>query len=361
MEVLVLNTSFEVIYLLDSFESLIWTDRFNKYGDFEIYLPASKKMLEILKPDYYLFNKDSEHLMIIEDIRLQSDSEDGNHLTVSGRSLESIIGRRIIWDQTNLSGNFQNGIKTLINDAIINPSDESRKISNFLFVDSEDEDITSLELEAQYTGENLYNIVSENSIDKNIGFKIVLDDQNRFVFSFYTGEDRSFNQIENPFVVFSPNFENIINSDYKDIRTEYCNVTLVAGEGEGTERTTTVVGTETGLTRREIFTDARDLSSNTDEGTLTPEQYEEKLQQRGKENLKEYKIDQTFEGEVDTTQMFLYKRDFFMGDIVELENEYGMQSRSRIVEIIFSQDEEGYSVYPTFEIVDEEEEGGDNS
>lgn len=359
MDCLVLNKNFEPIYILDSFESLIWTDRHNKYGDFEIYVPASTDIMNYLKEDYYLYNPNSDHMMIIEDFNIKSDVEDGDHLIVNGRSLESLLCRRIVWNQTNLSGNFQNGIKQLITDAIIDPTDETRKIENFIFEESSDERITSLELEAQYTGDNLYDVVSTNCIDKKIGFKIVLNSSNQFVFSLYCGEDRSFSQNSNPFVVFSPNFENIINSDYKKVRSEFRNVTLVAGEGEGSDRKMVTIGEATGLDRRELFTDARDISSNTDGGTLTPEEYNEKLNQRGNEELKKYKEDEIFEGKVETTQMFVYKEDFFIGDIVQLANSYGMESRSRIEEMIFSQDKDGESVYPTFEIVkDEEEEGG---
>lgn len=49
--------------------------------------------------------------MIVEKIQITSDTEDGNHVTVTGRSLESILDRRIVWGQKLLSGNLQNGIK----------------------------------------------------------------------------------------------------------------------------------------------------------------------------------------------------------------------------------------------------------
>ena len=40
MEVLVLNTEFESVAIIDTFESLIWTDRYYEAGDFEIYTAA---------------------------------------------------------------------------------------------------------------------------------------------------------------------------------------------------------------------------------------------------------------------------------------------------------------------------------
>ena len=36
MELLVLNTDYESIAVIDTYESFIWTDRYNSYGDFEI-------------------------------------------------------------------------------------------------------------------------------------------------------------------------------------------------------------------------------------------------------------------------------------------------------------------------------------
>ena len=94
---MVLDTDFKAIAVIDLYESFIWTDRYCKYGDFEIYMAMSVEYLEYLKQDYYLINRNSEHVMIIEKIRISSDIEDGGHITVTGRSLESILDRRIIW------------------------------------------------------------------------------------------------------------------------------------------------------------------------------------------------------------------------------------------------------------------------
>lgn len=114
MELLVLNTDFESIAVIDTYESMIWTDRYNSYGDFEIFFAMDTQLLQYLKEDYYLWLKDSEHCMIIEDIKINADTEEGNHLIVTGRSLESILERRIIWGQRIFNGNLQNGIQTML-------------------------------------------------------------------------------------------------------------------------------------------------------------------------------------------------------------------------------------------------------
>ena len=63
-------------------------------------------------------------------------------------------------------------------------------------------------------------------------------------------------------------------------------VTLVGGEGEGADRRYTTVGGGSGLNRRELFTDARDISSNVgSDDALTDAEYMAQLQQRGKEKI----------------------------------------------------------------------------
>ena len=52
MELLVLNQSFESIAVIDNYKSMIWTDRYNAYGDFEICFAMDIKLLNVLKEDY---------------------------------------------------------------------------------------------------------------------------------------------------------------------------------------------------------------------------------------------------------------------------------------------------------------------
>lgn len=355
MEFLILDENLNASSVLDTYESILWTDRYNKCGDFEIYTSMSDTVLSRIKQDYYIWTRDSEHVMIVEDIQITSDAEDGNNLIVVGRSLESVLDRRIIWKQTVLSGNFQNGIKKLLDENVISPTNESRKINNFIFVESTDPAVTSLTLEAQFTGDNLYEAICNLCASKDIGFKITLTDDGKFAFQLYAGADRTYDQLINPHVVFSPSFENIINSNYLESKKSLKTVTLVAGEGEGSDRKTKEVaissGGGSGLGRRELYTDARDISSTTDNGTLTEAEYNSQLEQRGKEKLADNTVTKTFEGEMETSKMFVYGEDFFMGDMVQIVNEFGIEAKARVVEMIHSQDENGIDFYPTFETI----------
>lgn len=356
MDLTILNTNLDAISVIDEYESFIWTDRYQQYGDFELYTAMRDGLLDYIRQDYYLQSRDSEHVMIIEKIQISSDAENGNHIIITGRSLESILDRRIVWGQKTLSGNFQNGIKTLLNECLISPSDSDRKIDNFIFEATTDPAITSLTIDCQYTGDNLYDVVQKLCEERNIGFKVTLNSNKQFVFKLYAGTDRSYNQTKVPHVVFSPKFENIINSNYLETKATLKNITLIGGEGEGASRKYTTVGAGCGLDRRELFTDARDISSDIgNDVALTEAEYMAQLQQRGKENLAENTDTVFFEGQVETTIMFRYGEDFFIGDIIQVANEYGHETTSRIIEIVTSENEEGKLVYPTFKTLSGEE------
>ena len=352
MDLIVLDTSLNPLKIIDTYESLIWTDRYWEHGDFELYTSMTDSILGYIRQDYYLAARDSEHVMIVEKILIKSDAEDGDHLTVSGRSLESILNRRIVWGRKIISGNLQNGIKTLLEEAIISPSDIDRKIDNFIFEESDDPLVTELTVVAQYTGDNLYDVIHKICSNCGIGFRITINDHRQFVFKLYSGVDRSYDQINNPYVVFSPNFENIINSNYMESKSALKNVALIGGEGEGTARKFASVGDGKGLSRREIFVDARDISSDVGDGvTLTESEYSAQLEQRGDETLAENTDVESFEGEVETNIMYRYGEDFFNGDIIQIADAYGHESKARILEIVMSKDETGTSVYPTFKTI----------
>ena len=353
MNILVLDTNFVAVDVVDDYESLIWVDRFNECGDFELCTVASDKTLDTFKKDYYLWIKESDHVMIVDTRTIDSDAEDGNKLVITGDSLEYILSRRVVWKQTILTGNFQDGVKLLLDENVISPENEERRIDNFVFEYSDDQAITELTIEAQFTGDNLYDAVVSLCKTKNIGFKITLTDDNKFKFKLYAGKDRSYDQLTNPYVVFSPKFENIVNSNYFDSNANLKTVTIVAGEGEGADRRTLVVepssGGESGMSRRELYTDARDISSITAEGeSITDEEYNSQLTQRGSEKLSEHTSINSFDGQVDTNYMYKYEEDFFMGDIVQFADDYGNESKSRVTEFIRSYTTNGFEAYPTF-------------
>ena len=89
-----------------------------------------------------------------------------------------------------------------------------------------------------------------------------------------------------------------------------------------------------------------DSSTN---ATLSVPVYEVYLLNRGEEKVAEYGETKTFEGSVIPDVTFVYKRDFFLGDVVRVENEFGISANARITEVIEVFDDNGYSIEPKFE------------
>lgn len=348
MDIYVKNTAYELVGLIDTASSVIWTERYADAGDFEIYIKASADIINMLQKGYYLEKQDSDRAMVIETGEIKTDTENGNFMTFGGRSLETILSRRIVWKQTNFTGNAEDAVRKLINDNFISPEIPERKIPNMRLGTKQG---FTEKIDMQVTGETVEDTVKKICKEFGWGYKITLEGTD-FVFSLYKGTDRSYQQDQVPYVTFSPEFDNLINSDYLFNTKDYKNVALVAGEGEGTARKTKAVGNAQGLERREIYVDSRNTSSNN--GEITGEEYEAALEAEGTQTLAEHTVTESFEGEVNYQTPYVYKTDFFMGDIVEVVNEYGISATPRISEVIESEDKTGHSIIPTFDYGSEE-------
>lgn len=339
----------DVIGIVDENESIIWTPRYFETGDFELYVRANEKLLSLLQVDNYVTKSDSDMVGVIERIELISDPENGDYIVASGRCAKSLLDRRIVWNQTTIDDTVENGMRKILTENVISPSIAHRKIENFILGESRG---YTERISTQYTGDNVLDVVVNLCKQHGYGFKVILNDENNFEFVLYRGTDRSYDQTSNPFVVFSPEFENIVSSTYVHDKSKLKNACNVAGEGEGSSRKTYGVGSTSGLDRREMFVDARDITSEVDETTLSTEEYNKLLIQRGRENLAENL--ETFEsdGEVESIRQYVFGKDYFLGDLVTVKNSYGVTSHPRVVGVIQSYDESGEKTIPTFSLVE---------
>lgn len=441
MQAYVLDTNFNTIDLIDTFISFIWTDRYYGYGEFELILPAQYSHIISIRDGRYLYRKESEHLMIIETMEVITDVESGNILSVSGRSAESILDRRVIWESTKLTGSLQDSIFRLLNSNIIEPAITDRAISFFKYKRSNDPYILEQTIDLELHGENLYEVISMICQEREIGFKITLENNTYLLFELYHGEDRSYQQEKNPWIVFSPQFENLIHTDYIESSASLKTATLVfgtineindeTGDEENVEIYRNIVSTEypfKGINRREIMVSTSSNYENIDKSSLgeatdrvnirdyqeytyvyfdsqgwekwkeehphsnlltaddfkeyawmfpsskEEDAYEEAVRKAQKEiddeyaklvsdrnqavendmrqaalnEMSKYRIDQIFDGELQTLRQYILNRDFYIGDVVQVANEYGLQGLARVTEIVYSHDVNGDLMYPTF-------------
>lgn len=339
-----MNKNFEKLGIVEDYSSIIWTPRFYESGDFELTVPVTQKNIEFLAKDFYVLRSDDENAGIIEDRVIQRTESGAERMIVKGRFLQSILDRRIIASQTTLDGSVGGCITSILNDNIVTPSDPERRIPEF---DYETVYIPQ-NIEAQYTGKNVLEAITDICKTYGFGFKVTMDASNRFIFKLYEGVDRTYDQDVNPWVVFSDKYDNLLSSEYEECYTNQRTAVLVAGEGEGLNRKTAwATDGTTGLLRREAYKEERNIRSN--DGEITPEEYQALLEESGKESLTQFT--KAFTGEVYFGSV-VYRQDINLGDLCVIENSrWGLSVNARLVEVVESVSESGaYSITPTFAI-----------
>lgn len=349
MNLYILDPNYNRVGICDNYKSLIWTPRYFEPGDFELYAPASEELLVLLSRDNMLQREeDPTHAMLIESVEIQTNAEDGDYIIARGRCLKSILGRRIIWSQTSLSGTVAGGISRLLSENLISPADTARRIDGFTLGTMSG---GTESMSAQYTGDNLLEVVVEICRTYGLGFDVKIGTGRTLVFELYQGTDHSYAQNTAPRVTFSPEFDNLVDSTYIEDGREFRNVAKVGGEGEGSERRFVTAGDldASGMDRYELFVDARDVSSN--DGEIEPEAYDGMLLERGANDLQERAATVSFDGSVQIGRNYKLGVDYNLGDIVEVINDYGVEGRARITEIIECIDENGDHIIPTFESI----------
>jgi len=286
-------------------------------------------------------------VMIIKNLQLITDVENGDFYCVTGRELKFLLHQRIIWGRSIISDSVEYAIRRLIGSNAVHPVEPTRTIPNMQF--AEPKGYTE-QIDIQTSNKQLDEGVIEICKTYGYGWDIYITD-NKLTVEIYKGTDRSYGQTENPYVVFGENFENLFTTEYVYESENYANMTLVGGEGEGLDRIYAYVNNDvSGLERYESFTDARDISQNLDseDEAISYEDYLLLLEERGKEDLAGKVVSDGFTGEVLSDVAFKYGKDFFIGDVVTVINKYGIQKNVRVLSAIESEGEDGVKLLPQF-------------
>ena len=363
------NSSTDIIGIIDNANSIIWHSVYFGVGDFEIYTEATAESISLLILNgVYVTRPDDEEVGIIESYRFENDKENGKMIVASGRFIKSILDRRLIYKlsgntntPTILKGNVEANIRLIVsNNAILCPFDVRRSMALILELGASsgipdvivDENGEAAQKQVSY--ENLLTYTESVLEEYGLASRVILHkERRRFQYSIYKGTDRSADNTDgNMPIVFSQEYDNLTASEYSYDSTAEKNVALIGGEGEGVERFYTLIaGNEMGLNRREVWVDASSITrkykdgSNTEQ-TYTDAEYTGVLKTKGKQALTPLVIAETFSGEIDITNgNYLYKRDFFLGDIVTVQdNDIGKYINVRIREVTEYQDKDGYSI-----------------
>lgn len=333
MEIRVYDSNLYFQGVMENQTSLIWTRKYFEAGNFELYTPITEDNLKLMKEGNIIWMRGSDDAGVIEDIKLE-ESNIKNEITAKGRFLSSYMDRKLIKGTKNFKGTVENAMRQLYsNDPI--PLVELGELQGFP---------ETVEFQVTYKG--LLTYESKLARSAALGYRFRPDFNNRkIIFEIYKGVDRTTAQGVNNRVIFSESYNNLNNAIYRENTQLYKNVAYVGGEGEGSARKIVVVGDATGLERREIFVDAKDIQS---EG-LSASEYEARLRTRGEEALANNRVENSFECNTGADMNFQYKKNYDLGDVVTVKkNKWGITVNERITEIREIYEYGGMRIEPTF-------------
>lgn len=197
--------SVELMAVCDSFSSLLWDVEFYQCGSFEVYIAANPQNVEVFQLGRIVGrDDDSEHFGIIESVKIETDSEDGDYLTVSGRFLTCLLERRIIYPSFSANNTYENVVRGVLSRNAISagvrniPGLSMGTISGMCWQGK-----TRLQVSYDNLMEWLYTICE--TIGGSINIRI---DGNTLKCDLFEGTNRSILQSENPHIVFSDSYNN---------------------------------------------------------------------------------------------------------------------------------------------------------
>jgi len=355
MEVYTLDPLLRRQEVIDRFESLIWTERYQAYGDFQLDIQSTNDSRTLLKTGMLLAMNESHRVMTVETVEDSVDSEGRKMLSVKGRSIESILEDRIAKDSLSdlttspkwvITGPPADVARKIFHDicvtGILDPGDIIPFIieGTFMPEDTIPEPIDPITVELEPT--TVYNAIKSIGDVWNLGFRMLrYYDTSKLYFDIYTGSDRTTSQTVLPPVVFTPELDNLQNvKELTTIETAK-NVAYVYSPAGFQKVYPVGVDPEVeGFERRILVVNASDITAENPDIASA-------LIQRGKEELSKNQAIQSLDGEISQFSQYKYGTHYNLGDIVEMRNTDGVTNNMRITEQIFVSDQEGERSYPT--------------
>jgi len=316
---------------VEAFEYLRWTRRYSQCGSFELKAIATPENTELLRLGHYLWKNDDEEAGLIEFRELAAP--DKETILVSGRFATSFLGRRIVWDTENLTGDLSDCVGQLLNNHLIVPEDPARHISGIAFSSPS----LDVPIRTQTSYRNLLDVITGLCDTTEIGLKTVFDPNGGpLTVWLYQGSVTQ--------AVFSKEYENVIDQIYTTSLLDYANTALIGGEGEGSERVFVDIAGDSGEDRYEMFVDAKDLREEDFD-----QDYTEALLFRGEAKLSERDMIRVFDASANPYGNLVYKRDYDLGGVVTvLSPRWNLDMAARITEVEESYDADGRSLRVVF-------------
>ena len=380
-DVLVYDDNWELQVVVDNYESLVWTDKAKDCGDFELYMYYDPDLWKTIKLGTFLRIRDSEHTMMVNKRDLKDTFEDTPRMIFTGKSMEYITSRRVVYKQIDVTDTPGNIVNKLLDENCIdspflqqfapdptNPSKKYRGITGLYRDESNwQQELGDVKISKQYLGQTIYEAVSDlvKTYSSPMCYIFVHHtDDNKWRWRLGTGVNRSWNQGTNEWVTFSSDFNNLKSSEFIQDNEKYANAFYITGAdpGDGKPRVTMPIertdndtpqgGFISGTKRIEKWIDGSSVKLKDDNNKDIPfTQYMNELLSYGHASMREYVTETTFAGDVDPNVQWVYMRDYYIGDIVNVFDDMGNGAWCVIDGMTITSDKNGVVIVPDFKAI----------
>lgn len=336
MEVRFYNSDMNFIGLMENQQSMVWRRKFYEPGEVRLFCPLTADNLKLTRKGNLVWKRGANEAAVIED-RTIMDTPEESHIEVEGRFISSYMDRRLIRPTVSFNGYVEVAMRQLLSGIEYSiPRVVLGTLNGFT------ETVTF-----QATYKNLMEYETKLAKCSDIGYRFRPDfNEKKIFFETYKGTNRTMSQGVNNRVIFSEMYDNLNEMTYRENDKLLKNAVYVGGDGQGANRVFVNFGNATGLARRELFVDARDIRQ--EEG-MTLAQYKEKLMQRGREKLTSYQESTTITCVTDANANFVYGVNYDLGDIVTVKKKgWGITVDLRITEIEEVYEKGKMEIYPVF-------------
>lgn len=338
-----------------------YVDKFRDIGTFKITAQLVDENLYLLQDSQFYVLFDGVVFGRVDKVLKDSDSEYDKTIEITGQLAPVFFTQRVNYKTINYNGTTARYVGALISHNI--PTDKSDPRHLDINVKYEDEDYLDAncrKISRKKTGGYMWDEMSLAMKQDNLGvffepnfdsLKNISDEDGTQIqawnLTVSAGKDRTKDNTQgNTPIVFSQSVSNIQRSTYALNSEDYCNSAVVAGEGEGDARkwfTFDVNSKESkfepnsGWGLRELFIDARDIQSKTEDGetTMTDEEYKKALNDRADSKAVDSMLTKSYSSTVIlANDKYVYNRDYKKGDIVTVvDKEIGVTLDAQITTV----------------------------
>lgn len=336
MEIYVLDRDLNIVGVISTYDSILWTEKVHEPGNIKAVFMFTEKMNKLLQRGYLLYKTDELQPAVITRKTLKLNKYGQQTITIQGYMVTRYFRQRIIWKKMIMKGTPEQLMRQMVQEQVIAPEDETRKIPLIELGDLQNFDMD--EVEKQITYDNLQEALTDMSKTTELGYRLRLDyARKKLVFEVYRGTNRT-QGTEHP-CIFTRKFKNVFTQEYNEDEGNYKNVCLVGGPGEDTDRVLVEVGSGSGLDRYEMFYNASGYS----EDGITAAVLQDQLRQKGLEKMSAYYIAKAFEVKINKEKAM----KFDLGDYVTCKDtQWGItvDTQVKVIQKGYSKTEASYVI-----------------